>query len=433
MKYLKITNRNEIRLEAFTLIGASTKREEDGKIGMFGSGNKYAIAYFVRNGYDLRIFSGKKEFWLTTHDVKFGSKNFSVISVGGRETSITTEMGHKWNLWQAIREFYSNAKDEGDAFFGLVEEAPIGYTGTTSIYIGVTPELEEFMANIDSYFCEDTNFLFRNKVGSILQKTGKIINIFRKGIRCYESDGESLFDYDFNDIDVNESRLVSNTTRIWSKIWKMWGECDSEFLIEKLLNALAFGNISEYNEYAEYWLVDEFRFSKAWYNILENKFVAPRELGGFVDELISDNTYYLPNKLYRKIITDLGKEHDALGGESSGHIKYKIVEKKPLEKDTIKKVLGFFEVCEYSIDYPIEVVEFFVAKEKNNTVMGLANGGKILINREAFAKGLFYVASVVYEESFHLKTGYLDESRAMQNGLIEEMLNYMKQKNGINL
>ena len=70
MKYLKITNKNEVQIEAFTLVGASTKREDSSKIGMFGSGNKYALSYLVRNNYDLKIFSGRREFVIKTNNVR---------------------------------------------------------------------------------------------------------------------------------------------------------------------------------------------------------------------------------------------------------------------------------------------------------------------------------------------------------------------------
>ena len=44
MNYLMIENKGVLDTEALVLIGASTKRDEEGKIGFFGSGNKYALA-----------------------------------------------------------------------------------------------------------------------------------------------------------------------------------------------------------------------------------------------------------------------------------------------------------------------------------------------------------------------------------------------------
>ena len=40
MKYLIISNQGEIKEQALTKVGLSTKRNDNGKIGRFGSGNK---------------------------------------------------------------------------------------------------------------------------------------------------------------------------------------------------------------------------------------------------------------------------------------------------------------------------------------------------------------------------------------------------------
>jgi len=53
--FLKIQSKGEIETEAFTLIGASSKRNDETKIGYFGSGLKYSIAALLRNNIDFKI------------------------------------------------------------------------------------------------------------------------------------------------------------------------------------------------------------------------------------------------------------------------------------------------------------------------------------------------------------------------------------------
>lgn len=104
MNYLKISNKGILDVEALTLLGASSKRGDNTKIGQYGSGNKYSLAYLLRNNYEVTIMAGNFQVFLTTKRKKFRDKEFDIILVDGRETSITTEFGKDWNLGQAIRE-----------------------------------------------------------------------------------------------------------------------------------------------------------------------------------------------------------------------------------------------------------------------------------------------------------------------------------------
>ena len=58
MKFIKITSKGEIDIRAFSLVGATSKRNDNSKIGMFGSGLKYTLSYLLNNNIDFRVFSG---------------------------------------------------------------------------------------------------------------------------------------------------------------------------------------------------------------------------------------------------------------------------------------------------------------------------------------------------------------------------------------
>ena len=90
MKYLRIKNNGLIDPLALTLVGASTKRNDETKIGQFGSGNKFAMAYLIRNGYEVQIYAGKRNIAIETVDETFRGIDFKIIKIDGRETSITT-------------------------------------------------------------------------------------------------------------------------------------------------------------------------------------------------------------------------------------------------------------------------------------------------------------------------------------------------------
>ena len=83
MKYILIENEGEIEINSFELIGASTKREDDTKIGFFGSGLKYSIAYMMRKNISFRVFSGRTELIFTTIPETLKDQSFAKRCIGG--------------------------------------------------------------------------------------------------------------------------------------------------------------------------------------------------------------------------------------------------------------------------------------------------------------------------------------------------------------
>jgi hypothetical protein len=55
---LLIQNKGEAPIEAFTLLGASLSRADDGLIGQFGSGAKLAVTALLRAGFKVTVYCG---------------------------------------------------------------------------------------------------------------------------------------------------------------------------------------------------------------------------------------------------------------------------------------------------------------------------------------------------------------------------------------
>jgi hypothetical protein len=140
--YLMIQNPGVAPEEAFTLLGASTKRDsENGStIGKFGTGNKHGVAVLLRNNLLPVVFAGnlKLEFGTRQQPVNDGIKdtvfNRVVVKFGGKDRagvsrSATDDLGfvleHGSADWLsvdlALREFVSNSLDraveEGEVLF----------------------------------------------------------------------------------------------------------------------------------------------------------------------------------------------------------------------------------------------------------------------------------------------------------------------------
>ncbi|HEY5446121.1 MAG TPA: hypothetical protein VIJ87_16960, partial [Pyrinomonadaceae bacterium] len=109
-------NNGTLDHRAFTMLGLSAK-SDDKAIGFFGTGFKYAIATLLRHGCDVQVWTDTRVYGFHTKHGKFRNKEFDFIyyNDGGdeRELPFTTHLGANWKLWQAYRELYTNALDEG--------------------------------------------------------------------------------------------------------------------------------------------------------------------------------------------------------------------------------------------------------------------------------------------------------------------------------
>lgn len=210
-QYLKITNQGLICEEDLMLIGSSSKRDDQSKIGMFGSGWKYALAWLIRNDCTPNIFSGNNQIEVDYRASVHRNNPVRIITINGKETSLTAEMGPQWTGWMAVREVVSNAIDEGN-YQVTTEMNPLqqGEEGKTTVYIPMIKELREMMMSYDRYFAFDREPDAINSIGKIFLKTRRSeCAIYRKDIRCYDNAEATFLDYSFHNIRINESRLAS--------------------------------------------------------------------------------------------------------------------------------------------------------------------------------------------------------------------------------
>jgi hypothetical protein len=213
--YICVQNQGQIVPEDLMLIGSSSKRDAVGKIGFFGSGWKYALAVLMKNGAKPIIFSGKEEIDIDTEMVEHRGNIAEVITINGQRTSLTTGMGPKWLMWQAFREIFSNAIDEGGHhIYG--SNNPYGTEDITRVYIPNVPGIKEVMDAFDTYFTFQLTPSFTDQYGSklfIWENEQKNTFHFRKGIRCYENlHQKSNYSIDFAEISINEQRLSDSWT-----------------------------------------------------------------------------------------------------------------------------------------------------------------------------------------------------------------------------
>jgi hypothetical protein len=423
MKYIKIKNNGLIEPQALHLLGASTKRNDSSKIGMFGSGNKYALAYFLRNGYKVKIFAGKKEILVETRIENWKGHDWNIVYVNGEKTSITDEMGKDWKFWQAIREVYCNAIDEGGASMDFVQDI-LPTENETHFYIDTKKDVTEFVSNFDNYFATSKKVLFECKDGRILEKSGTEANIYRKGVKCFNTNKISVFDYDFTNITIDENRLVKYFWEVEENMWNLIYQCTNKEVIMQILHHAAKQNYIE-GSLSDFCNINSSKISEEFKDCLHAINLAPSGYAGLLkpDEL--HNHIIIPTKIFESIRAHVPDEN--VGDKFKVAIKggmFREIELNELQKVTIEKAIYFFKECGIDIEYKVSVAVF---ADKN--VCGIAYDGRVILADINVERGVNEVVNTIMEEYIHLKYGVKDETRGFQTAIITEFISYMKKTN----
>jgi hypothetical protein len=423
MRYIRIKNRGLIEPQALHLVGASTKRNDSSKIGMFGSGNKYALAYFLRNKYELKIFSGINEIKIETKKEYFREMEWDIIYINGEKTSITTEMGKDWQFWQAIREIYCNAMDEGDFSMDFVQNiSPV--EGETHFYIDTKKDVTEFVNNFDNYFSTNKKILFECPSGRILEKSGTTANIYRKGVRCFNTNKTSIFDYDFTDITIDENRLIRYFWESEEKMWNLIYQCTNKEVIMSILHNCADRNNIE-GCLSDISTINASNASKEFKECLKEINMAPSGMAGMLKPDEVNNHIIVPTKVFNSVRAYIPEENvgDKFKVTRKGAM-FREIEISPLYKATLDQAMYFFSECSMNIDFPISIAIF-----DNKEVLGAAHEGQIILSDICLEKGVNEVVNTIVEEFIHLKYKVADETRDFQTSIITEFISYMKKIN----
>lgn len=446
MKYLIISNQGEIKEQALTMIGLSTKRNNNSKIGRFGSGNKYALAYLLRNKIEFYIYSGTTQIPITTTKDSFNEMEYETIHVNGKATSLTTEMGPDWVMWFAVREIYCNALDEGQTTINVYDTDILGpfihnpSPGKTTYIINIDDKFD--MDKWDTYFSEMRNPIAAgvnvNGAGfSIYSRIDKRAAIYKKGIRCIavDSDYRSLYDYDFDDIHINESRVVEYNHYVYDAIAKAMTMLSDTSIIENILANCKNSKLLE----SEALDRSAFTFSpeSPWGKLISSKKLMVEEVSGrYIDREDFSQYYQIPHVICKKIrnvlpdIRILGM--DTIVGNDLGKI---VVP----EEEVPKRLLFLVNQCvnemrdhwKYNVNYPITYfdqpytddghLKMAEADVKNNVIM-------LNVALQKFGKK--EIAMALIEECEHIESKAGDETRSFQNQLIRTLVFVMENNSG---
>lgn len=416
MSYLQISNKGEINPYALSLMGASTKRGNDGQIGFFGTGNKYALAKFLREGLDVEIHSGLNKIEIDTHDISMGDQTFSVVRVNGVDTSITTDMGPTWELWQAVREVYSNAIDGGEANICMVDQ-PTSRDGYTNYHVEANDDLEKIMSDFDLYFSTARIAAESSEYGSIFE--GGTGTVYRHGIRCIEEGRESVFDYELGEIKLTETRIAEYHWQVATKVWGSILTSDNESIITRAFAASSDGKLLE-GELASTWGVD-FPESvsdtvKSW---LSENMVADSTMTSMMDDQEKVMATFISSSLMKHLIGVVGRKNMVLPRKATfaGEVLYSVVDLSTNDLALLREAKAVIARAGITINHPMIAAQF-----AKSGMMGFADmsAQRIVLSETIFSMGITMIVGTILEEWIHLKYGVKDETRPMQDAILNE-------------
>lgn len=433
MKFIKITSKGEIDVRAFSKMGASSKREDGTKIGMFGSGLKYSLAYLLRKNIQFKVFSGYREVNFSTKEDVFRGKIIHSIYINDRETDLTTDMGMDWEHWFVIREIYCNALDESEASISIENANSIEslkpVEDFTTFYINVDSEFEKILNEWDLYFSENRkDIVYHDLKSNQIYSGGENLIIYRKGIRChFVQKQKSVFSYDLSSVEINESRTLKNEYALRSDLVGLLRANEDNGVIHRILH-----NINDCWENNFSWDSRSYiPFSNTWTEVIADRYLIPYENAGFWSEEVAylkEKCIILPHDLIQALKLQFGDKVKVIGDDATknGEADKKIInELSKREQHLLDESIKFLTDAGYEIKYPIKVCKFV-----SNVTLGQALNETIFLSDKVFTMGKREIINTIIEENQHLKTGFKDETRAMQTDLINLAISFMEEKLG---
>jgi hypothetical protein len=445
-KYILIQNDGEIETNSFELIGASTKRGEHGKIGFFGSGLKYSIAYMMRQGIEFRVFSGENELKFTTHPEQLKGHTFDRICINDTPTSYTVTMGPTWTEdWFVLREIYCNAIDESNCQLIKETDAVNSVEGKTRIYIELTQKLQSIIDNWDRYFSDEREPFFTNEdtytsfIGTediegrnkqkviVFNKTEGVI--YRKGVRCYVRKG-LLFDYHFEFLNINEDRTAKSIAGMSYCIAYLIGRLINETYVKSILRTAI-----DDEPCKEYYDIETSRpdngFSEKWVKFSKDNVLVVKEVSGkFAQELqkTKKEVFLIPAFFARDLKKQFPETVIIGMGRAIGDVGMSDIDKTPKMDFLLKEVLLSLKQMNYEVPYDITVVQF---NDENTLGQADLKEKQIFLSDRVFDMGRREIAMTLIEETEHIYSQQEDETRGFQNHLISSWLKSMENANAL--
>lgn len=425
MKYLKIQNNGIIDIRLVALMGGTTKSKDEFKIGQFGTGLKYTLAFLYRNNLSFKIFAGTQEVNFHIEKETIRDEVFEIICINGQRTSITTKMGEDWEAWMIVRELWCNALDEGGAQKEITD-ATVGVDGKTTFYIQEDSQIKDVLKHWNKYFIHDQIPVEENGIYTIYP-AGDHLCLYKKGVLIYENKQQkSLFNYDIANADINELREFKGSLS-WeiTKTLLNSSEKTIDYVLENITENHYEGSEMDWNWYSS--------FSKSWKKVIGNAKIITKKT---LEELEARGSYpdkstliILPKNLY----TALAKQFQNISAvyvSSEGGNFYEDFNAQCENK--IKQGLTILESCNYYFHPELKFV-YGIFEDKRILAQVNLKEKVIRVSNSMLQKPLSSVVSMLVEENEHFVTGMSDNTREFQQHFIDLYTRELLKRNEVEI
>lgn len=459
MKYLKVMNKGTVHRKLLELIGFSTKRGEFNNlaiIGSKGSGAKLLIPAALRLGLKIFVCSSDEDgsyvLSYETRKIKLGSVEVSQIhfvygedkvvpaqfileSFGDWDKPIGADTAKEFKI---IREILANARDADPQFhWDIVDASEGGFDfrpDETTVFVSLTPGVAEITQNNTARYFK---FLGASPdysvpgLGEIYPKSSPRTRIFVMGVLAECTSGEffdtTLFDYSVLDKNLlSEERTIKDYSELRKVVARLLTSVNSVDFAKELIKGILAGKGGFENSCLDY-LPDDLStesvesFRKAWLEMESFGEKAIIASTGADARFLNEDARYRGYNVKQISHVGLLRLLCKVGVKCVSDV----VTRRPPEESIVivtptdeeKKMLDFaLGILRYYLpqakNYPARI---FISNDSRTKWDGIAGIGdthfkEMLINRNAFKKGVRYVLEVLVHELRHCVSGANDYS-----------------------
>ena len=381
---VSFVNSGEIDPLTITTIGVSVKEGEN-PFGVFGTGLKYSIAILLRTHHSVSIWSGLKEYVFTVKTEKIRKRPHDLVCMNGTPLGFTTHLGHHWEIWQAYRELYCNAQDEG----GEVQEGRVLPEAGKTVVVVMGEEFAQVHEGRGSIILQESP-VYASSACEIIDSKRLQGTLFYRKIKV--GTFASSFTYNIKSLlKLTEDRTPKSIFEVEWAISNLWSKCEDAELCARL----AASPMDSFEGTLS------FNFINLSSVLLDQVAFRGRDKGIFTNP---------------SLLAQLEKERP---------------EVVKLEECELSKIQAFQLARAIEVNvaagFPVTVFPIVPVAFLGTHVSGLAKQKTIYISLFAFEQGTKEVARTLCEEYLHLYFDVRDETRAMQNILFNKMFGFIEE------